>query len=178
MSSLCRVIVGASGSPNSVRALRYAADLARRNDAMLIPVLAWTPPGGEMSERRLPYLALRKLWQKAASDKLLETLASAWGTVPPDLTVRPLVARGGAGPVLVEVANSLDDVLVLGAGRRGPLARFRGGRVTRYCLSHADCAVLAVPPATLDGEVSRGLRLRRKELSLDQALREWGKAPA
>jgi hypothetical protein len=59
VSPVCRVIVGASGSPGSIRALR---------------------------------------------------------------TIRPLVQRGGPGLVLVGVASSADDVLVVGAGRRGALA--------------------------------------------------------
>jgi hypothetical protein len=40
-----RVIVGASGSPGSLRALRYADERARAHDATLIPVLTWLPPG-------------------------------------------------------------------------------------------------------------------------------------
>ncbi len=43
MTGIRRVIVGASGSPASLRALRYAEELARANDALLIPVLAWIP---------------------------------------------------------------------------------------------------------------------------------------
>ena len=43
MTGIRRVIVGASGSPASLQALRYAEELARANDALLIPVLAWVP---------------------------------------------------------------------------------------------------------------------------------------
>jgi nucleotide-binding universal stress UspA family protein len=38
--TICRVIVGASGSPASLRALRYAQHLARDYNATLVPVLA------------------------------------------------------------------------------------------------------------------------------------------
>jgi hypothetical protein len=41
-----RVIVGASGSPGSLRALRYGEVLARAPQAPLVPVIAWEPPGG------------------------------------------------------------------------------------------------------------------------------------
>ncbi len=34
------IFAGVSGSPGSVHALRYAADLARHHDAILVPLLA------------------------------------------------------------------------------------------------------------------------------------------
>jgi hypothetical protein len=37
MPGASRIFAGVSGSPGSVHALRQAADLARRNDAILIP---------------------------------------------------------------------------------------------------------------------------------------------
>ena len=52
MSGVGRVIVGASGSPGSLRALRHAEDLARHSVATLTPVLAWVPPGGELAARQ------------------------------------------------------------------------------------------------------------------------------
>jgi nucleotide-binding universal stress UspA family protein len=54
MSGIGRVIVGASGSPGSLQALRYAEELARAHDATLIPALAWVPPGGDLADRRAP----------------------------------------------------------------------------------------------------------------------------
>ena len=38
MFGICRVIVGASGSPGSLQALRYAEELARGHHATLMPV--------------------------------------------------------------------------------------------------------------------------------------------
>ena len=52
MSTFCRVITGVSGSPRNLQALRYAALLARGQDAALVPVLAWVPPGGDVVEVR------------------------------------------------------------------------------------------------------------------------------
>ena len=45
------------------------------------------------------------------------------------------------------------DVLVVGAGRRGTLARMVFSRVSRYCLAHAQCPVLAIPPPALAREL-------------------------
>jgi hypothetical protein len=46
-----RIFAGISGSPGSVHALRQAAGLARQHDAVLVPLLAWVPPGGNLNER-------------------------------------------------------------------------------------------------------------------------------
>jgi hypothetical protein len=59
----------------------------------------------------------------------------------------------------------------VGTGRRGPLARLGHGHVTRYCLGHARCPVLAVPPATLAGGLPRPWS-RRWELTPGQELGE------
>ncbi len=67
------------------------------------------------------------------------------------------VIRGPAGPVLVEVADP-EDLLVVGTGRRGALRRLRRS-VSRYCLAHARGPVIAVPPSDLMEEASRGLHL-------------------
>jgi nucleotide-binding universal stress UspA family protein len=180
VSGVRRVIVGASGSPGSLRALRFADELARANDALLIPILAWSPPGGDLAEQRAPCPPLRGVWENAAWRRLAAALDAAWGRLPADLPVRPLVNRGEPGPVLTRAAAKAGDVLVVGAGRRGALGRLFGGRVARYCLSHARCPVIAVPPADLaQGPFPglRGLAFWHRE-HIDQALRDWGRAPA
>ncbi|MGE5136504.1 MAG: hypothetical protein ACM32E_26865 [Gemmatimonadota bacterium] len=51
-----------------------------------------------------------------------------------------------------------------------------GGKVTRYCLAHARCPVLAVPPPALARQAGGGLRAFvywHRELTLERALREW-----
>ena len=46
-----RLVVGTSGSPGSLRALRYGEGLARAHDAVLVPVIAWELPGGDRAHR-------------------------------------------------------------------------------------------------------------------------------
>jgi nucleotide-binding universal stress UspA family protein len=60
-----------------------------------------------------------------------------------------MVERGPPGRVLTVIASDPGDLLVVGTGRRGTLTRVFPGRVSRYCLAHARCPVLAVPPATV-----------------------------
>jgi len=152
-----RVIVGACPTPGSIRALRYARELAVRGDATLVVVHAWTPPGGDMADRRSPSPFLRQVWQQAAWQRIRDCVATAFGGMPADVETRLVVARGVTGEILVDLAGGSDDLLVLGAGRRGLLARLGHGRVTRYCLAHAACPVLAVPPASLARIAGHGL---------------------
>ncbi len=178
MSGVCRVIVGTSGSPGSLRALRYAEDLARAH-AALIPVLTWVPPGGDRPDRLQPPGYLRHEWQEAACRRLRDVLIAAWGQVPDDPSIQPVVQRGEAGRVLLRIASRPDDLLVVGAGRRGVLARLISGKVSRYCLAHARCPVLAVPPPALAGEAGHGRlawRFWHRTLTPDQVLRNHGSA--
>jgi nucleotide-binding universal stress UspA family protein len=55
------------------------------------------------------------------------------------------VVRGPTGQVLCAAADRPDDLLIVGAGRRGSFARLVHGRVSRFVLGHALCPVLAVP---------------------------------
>jgi hypothetical protein len=98
-----------------------------------------------------------------------------WGEVPGDPLVQPHVERGPAGWVLVNLACHPGDVLVVGAGRRGALARLAFSKVGRYCLAHAQCPVLSLPPPVLARELTHG-RLARvfwhRPLTPEQILRD------
>jgi nucleotide-binding universal stress UspA family protein len=157
VSGVRRIIVGVSGSPGSLQALRHAADLARIHQARLIPVLAWVPPGGDLADRTHPSPYLRKIWHDAAWKRLWEAVDLAFGGIPDAVEFESDVVRGEAGQVLTGIACHPDDMLVIGAGRRGRLAHALSSRVSRYCVAHAQCPVVAVPPPTL-AQVSHGLR--------------------
>jgi nucleotide-binding universal stress UspA family protein len=106
-----RLIVGTSGSPGSLQALRYGESLARAHHAVLVPVIAWELPGG--------------------------------------------------------------DVLVMGAGRRGTLGRLVFAKVGHYCVAHAQCPVMAVPPPALVREFGHGRPARifwRRSLTPERVL--------
>jgi|HubBroStandDraft_3_1064219.scaffolds.fasta_scaffold249647_1 nucleotide-binding universal stress UspA family protein len=136
-----RIFAGVSGSPGGVHALRQAAELAHHHDALLIPLLAWLPP----ASGKHPWPELRQLWHDDAWQRLWDTLDAAFGGLPAGSATQPAVLRGNPGKVLTGVARQDGDVLVIGAGRRGPLRRIWGGRISRYCLAHACCPVLAIP---------------------------------
>jgi len=58
----------------------------------------------------------------------------------------------------VDIADQPGDLLVIGTGRRSLVGRALRKSVGRYCLAHAKCPVLAVPPSALMDEMRHGLR--------------------
>jgi nucleotide-binding universal stress UspA family protein len=146
-----------TGSVGNLQALRAAAAEARRREAALVAVHAWVPPGGELAERRCPVPELRQVWQDAAWRRLWDAFDAALGGRPPDLPMEPVVMRGDAGRILALAASREDDLLVIGAGRQGVLTRLLRRRVGRYCLAHAVCPVLVVPPSELAQEMEHRL---------------------
>jgi nucleotide-binding universal stress UspA family protein len=152
-----RIVVGVHGSLGSLQALRWAAEEARERRLPLEPVIAWVPPGGDAAERAHPAGQLRKVWRDAALGRLMAAFDEGLGGVPDDIGIKLRVERGDTGPVLVDVADQPGDLLVIGTGRRSPLSRALRRSVGRYCLAHAGCPVLAVPPSALMHEMRHGL---------------------
>ena len=91
------------------------------------------------------------------SKRLRDAFDQAFGGLPGGVAVRPLVVRAPPGPALVELADRRDDLLVVGYGGRSRLGCAVHGSVARFCMAHARCPVLAVPPP----ELIRELRPRR-----------------
>lgn len=181
MPGISRLIVGTSGSPGSLRALRYGEYLAQAHQAVLMPVIAWEPPGGERAERITPSGPLREECRNLACQKLHDALIAVWGEIPSDPTVEPHVERGPAGWVLVSLACQPADVLLVGAGRRSAPGWMTSSKVTRYCLAHAQCPVLAVPPSELARELRHGRlarMLRRRPLTPEQLLGDQPSPPS
>jgi nucleotide-binding universal stress UspA family protein len=158
------------GSAGSLQALRFAADEARQRNVPLLAVTAWIPPGGDLAERRHSSPYLRKIWREAAWEQLWAAFDAGLGGMPADLRVETQAVRGETGPVLVEAAGQPDDLLVIGTGRRARFGRMMRKSVSRYCVAHARCPVLAVPPSALMDEMSHPLHswhVRRHELLPD-----------
>jgi nucleotide-binding universal stress UspA family protein len=148
-----RVIAGVSGSLRSLGALRAGVAEARSRGAELLAVLAWAPAGGEVAYMRAPCPLLLRLWERAAKERMRDSFDAAFGGIPADVKVRTMVVRARPAPLLVELADRPDDLLVVGYGGRSRLGCAVHGAVTRYCMAHARCPVLAVPPPELIGEL-------------------------
>ena len=181
MPGISGLIVGTSGSPGSLRALRYGEFLARAHQAVLMPVIAWEPPGGERAERITPSGPLREAVRNLACQRLRDALVAVWGEIPDDPMVEPCVERGPAGWVLVSLACHPSDVLLVGAGRHRAVSWMPSSKVTRYCLSHAQCPVLAVPPPELARELGHhliGRMLHHRPLTVEQVLGDGPSPPS
>ncbi|MEV5350308.1 universal stress protein [Streptomyces achromogenes] len=179
-SSAARVVVGVNGSPGSLTALARAVEESRRRGAQLWPVLAWEPPGGELGSRRSPVSAGQvPRWELLARERLLTALRDVFGSTDTGVPGAAVTVRGAAGPALVRIAGREDDVIVVGAGRRNRLLRALSPSVGRYCLAHAGCPVLAVPPSPLQSTLTAMRRRNTLRLPLDAGslLREPGTVP-
>ncbi|AEW94251.1 MULTISPECIES: universal stress protein [Streptomycetaceae] len=159
MAGQARVIVGVSGSLNSLTALHRAIAEARRRDALLVPVLAWTPPGGETAYLRSPCPPLLREWERSARLRLAQAFDDAFGGRLEGVRMSALVVRGEPGEVLTAVADRPDDLLVVSTGGRRRVTRLFRRSVARHCLEQAVCPVLAVPPSELRDTLSRAHRV-------------------
>ncbi len=167
-----RVVVGVSGSPASLAALRRGAEEAFRGGRTLVPVLAWEPPEGEAAYRAAPCPPLLRLWEDRARRRLDAILDDVLGIprarpcerpAPGGLLtgarVEPRVVRADAWRALTAFAAGPEDLLVIGGGGRAP-GLFRG-RVRRRVLALAGCPVLSVAAPRVPRSARRALRRAR-----------------
>lgn len=130
-----RVVVGVDESPGARAALTWAVEEARRREATLVPVLAWThlvQPGAEFRP---------DLDADAAADTLDAILADIDVT---GIDVEPVTINELPAPAILHAARHADLVVV---GARG-LGGFTGlllGSVSQQVISHAPCPVVVVP---------------------------------
>ncbi|MFG2488649.1 MULTISPECIES: universal stress protein [Streptomyces] len=162
-----RVVVGATGTPGSLTALHKAAAEARVRDAELWVVLAWQSPAGELGSRNGFGPGALAECRAVAVERLREVLGTAFGAVQPGVTLAGVTVRGTPGAALVDTARGPEDLLVVGTGSRTVLRRLVRPSVARYCLAHATCPVLAVPPSPLQAELDAVHRRNVWRIPLD-----------
>lgn len=144
-----RVIVGVDDSLTGFAALRTAVAEARR--------------------RGLPLYALRARTSgiPCIDTSLIEAaFISALGGRPADVEIHTEVVDGTTCGAIVDYATHPGDLIVVGNSGGGVWHAFWSGSVSRSCLHHARCAVLAVPAPELARAVHRGhwWRPRRRDL--------------
>ena len=139
------IVVGVDGSPESLAALRWAAQEARLRGAMLRAVHAWFMPMVFTSGP--PLLVLPE-----AGDELGEegdkVLSDALEAVAPDvegLALERSVVEGSAAHCLLRAAEGA-DLLVLGSRGHGGFHGLLLGSVSQQCAHHAPCPVVIVRP--------------------------------
>lgn len=133
------VVVGVDGSPDSIRALKWAADYAQRLEAPLEAVATWQAPVvyGDMYVSAQDYEGA----EEQARAGLAESVREALGE---DAQITQTVEQGHPSYALVEASK---DAQLLVVGSRG-FGSFKGtllGSVSQYCVTHARCPVMVVP---------------------------------
>ncbi|MFJ3519677.1 MULTISPECIES: universal stress protein [unclassified Streptomyces] len=78
-----------------------------------------------------------------------------------------LTVRGTPGAALVDTARGVEDLLIVGAGSRAPLRRLLRPSVARYCVAHAACPGLVVPPSPLQNGLDAAHRRNFWRIPLD-----------
>jgi nucleotide-binding universal stress UspA family protein len=177
-------VVGVDTTLSGLHALRLAVTQARARGRALHAVRTWGPTSPDRQGQpdagaagiglvRRPATASDGLAGRATHTALAAAIldrafAETMGGEPPDVPVRTVLVPDLPGPVLVRYACRDDDLLVIGTGRRGLLRRLRGSPVVRYCLRHAVCPVLVVPPPPLARAGSPRALLRELRREIDQ----------
>ncbi|WP_327674161.1 MULTISPECIES: universal stress protein [unclassified Streptomyces] len=130
-------------------------------------VLARGTPGGELHARRAPAAPLPGFdWENLARTTLVTAVREVFPGGP-GVPLRAVLARGTPGMALAMTADREDDLLVVGAGHRGRIHRALRPSVSRYCVAHAACPVLTVPPPPLEADLATAHRRNVWRLRLD-----------
>lgn len=141
------VVVGVDGSPDSVRALQWAAEYARRYEAPLHALAVFDVPNvyGPYAMAALPDA---KAIEERARTVLAEAVRDAVGE---DVAVTQRVERGHPARALVAASEGA-GLVVVGSRGHGGFVGLMLGSVSQYCVTHARCPVIVLPHEGRDEE--------------------------
>ncbi|MEZ0067970.1 hypothetical protein ABIA32_003986 [Streptacidiphilus sp. MAP12-20] len=134
-----RVIVGVRDSAKGRAQLRRAAAEARRQHAVLVPVLAWSPAGGELLYRTRPCPELAHEWEQRACAKLDDVVAEALSAEVAPVTVQPVAVRAESLAEAVDATASASDEIFAPTEQPSVLTRlgiYRHARGRGVALAH------------------------------------------
>lgn len=132
------VVVGLDGSPDSRRALRWAATVAQAAGVPLRAVEAWVEPP-MTAVPGWPELLPPAEMDASTVQQIEAEVRDVLGAIPD--FVRAEALRGpAAGAILGSVGP--DSLLVLGGRGRGGFVGLLLGSVSRECIEHAPCPVV------------------------------------
>ena len=135
------IAVGVDGSPASVTALRWAADLARLSDAEIVAVRAWHVALACLA----PYAPVSR--RPTQEGERAGAEADLAGAMPaPDVKVTAALVRGPPARVLLNQCADA-DLLVLGGHHADSPLRQTVGAIAATCLRQAPCPVVIVTVA-------------------------------
>lgn len=134
------VVVGVDGSPDSLRALTWAAEYARRFELPLEAVAAYQMPI-VLGPAGMAGFEDSDTLEKSAGDMLTAVVREALGE---SAQVAERTALGHPGEVLVRMSRGA-SLLVVGSRGRGGFTGMLLGSVSQHCVTHARCPVLVMP---------------------------------
>ncbi len=137
-----RIVVGVDGSDPSRAALRWAVEEARLRGAQLEVLLVAGVPRTYLDPVIFPPPPVAEI--REAEREHLQQIINSVDTS--GCTVEPIVAVGGAAPLLCEASQGASLVVVGSRGYGG----FKGlllGSVAQQVLAHAHCPVAVVTGA-------------------------------
>ncbi|GAC1594599.1 MAG: hypothetical protein NVS3B21_16760 [Acidimicrobiales bacterium] len=144
VGALRAIVVGVDPSPTAKRALATAIVTARRFGVGCHVVHSWTYPMMAMTGPYAPTAAMMDLGPEER--EWLARLVSSTDSHGVDVTSE--IVHGHAGPALVTIAAALDaPFLFVGSVGHGAILASLLGSVSQYCVHHATCPVVVVPPA-------------------------------
>jgi nucleotide-binding universal stress UspA family protein len=135
------VAVGTDGSATASKAVRAAAEMARRYGAKVVLLSAFQDPGWAPREHSSPEVEVQ--WALSPSSRVREILARTEQDLRSEgLECSTLVDEGDPGDVLVRLAEECGaDVLVI--GNKGMKRRVLGS-VPNTVTHKAPCSVLVI----------------------------------
>lgn len=132
------VVVGVDGSPSSVAAVRYAADVAAREHTTLRAVLALSPVTDALG-----FVSGPDGPEVTQAQAVLAEAVAGLAVDHPDVPVEQVLAQTHPVEALLRHSRSA-RLVVVGSRGRGGLRAMLLGSVSREVLHHASCPVLVV----------------------------------
>jgi nucleotide-binding universal stress UspA family protein len=139
MNTWKTVVVGVDGSPNSRKALTWAAAEAADHGAELVVLNVWEhtipPPAGSpnVSERYVPEPSQR------TADQLVQEIKDVLGETP-SILIQPRIKQGNPAKVLIDESVGA-DLLVVGTRGHGGFGGLVLGSVSQHVAAYATCSV-------------------------------------
>jgi nucleotide-binding universal stress UspA family protein len=137
--------VGLDVSPVSHSALAWAANQARLTGAelravhsLLVPAAMWA----SLDQMSVPASIVD---DDRVMQAYRDAVTAVWDTVQPEPSWRLEFYHANPGRLLVAESGHA-GLLVIGTREHVGWGRILNGSVSHYCLSHATCPVVAVPP--------------------------------
>jgi len=139
------IVVGIDDSPSSRATLGWAADYARSTGCRLqaVHVMIW-PPSTEIYAYAV---GVDEVFPNAdyVEKQYRTAIEAVFDEVHPEPDWELRFAQGHAGRILVEVSRTA-RLVVVGAREHRRVGRLLNGSIGHYCLNHAACPVVSVPP--------------------------------